>query len=52
MKTAARWLVRQIDRFAVRFACDTYGDTASLHTGPCGRCVGHAVPPTSPAMEV
>lgn len=46
MKEAVRAVVRLINRAAVKFACETNGDVASLvPNGPCERCVGRAIQP-------
>lgn len=43
MKQVCRLLVKHLVRWARTYACDTFGDMAELHSGPCQRCVGHAV---------
>ena len=43
MKALMRKFSRLVSNLTKRWACDTFGDTASLHAGPCERCVGFAV---------
>ena len=43
MKSMLRWFARKVDAFTAKYACKTFGDVASLHKGPCERCVGRAV---------
>ena len=43
MKRVVRWIVRRMTDVAGRLVCSTYGDMASMHKGPCERCVGHAI---------
>ena len=51
MKSVVRSVVRGINRLTVKFACETYGDVASLMpSGPCERCVGRAVEDSVPAF--
>ena len=51
MKTLMRKYARFVSNVTKRFACETFGDTASLHAGPCERCVGHAVEGVYPTVE-
>lgn len=49
MKTLIRWYARRVTAFAIKHAATTYGEVASMHPGPCGRCVGRSV--ESPSVE-
>lgn len=58
LKSGIRKAVRLLNNAADRVACETYGDTASMHAGPCERCVGYRVvggqsnPPDPPTYIV
>jgi len=43
MKSLLRRAVWALNRIVGKYACETYGDLAQLHQGPCMRCVGMAV---------
>ena len=43
MKYVTRYITRKLVNFTKKIACSTFGDIASLSSGPCERCVGHRV---------